>query len=132
MHVLIIMFCYICQSCVVPPLKTCQSQPWQLLACLTGILLLVSSGQEQGQGIYYVYICLTATIYSGDEKKIFSSYLRIVCNLELQWKYFYSSAPILVVSTKCIDPWVLEFVIWNTTGNNQWENCISLNFNFRG
>jgi hypothetical protein len=37
-----------------------------------------------------------------------------------------------VVSTKCIDPWDLEFVVLNTTGNNQWENCILLNFYFRG
>ena len=35
-----------------------------------------------------------------------------------------------VVSTKCIIPWVLEFVVSNTTGNNQWDNCISLDFNF--
>ena len=35
-----------------------------------------------------------------------------------------------VVSTKCIDPRVLEFVVSNTTGNNQWENCISLDFIF--
>jgi hypothetical protein len=40
--------------------------------------------------------------------------------------------PIFVVSTKCSDPWVLEFVVSNTTGNNLWENCISLDFNFRG
>jgi len=39
--------------------------------------------------------------------------------------------PIFVVSTKCIYPWVLEFVISNTTGNSQWVNCISLDFNFR-
>jgi hypothetical protein len=37
-----------------------------------------------------------------------------------------------MVSTKCIDPWVLEFVVSNTTGNNQWENCISLDFEFCG
>ena len=36
-----------------------------------------------------------------------------------------------VVSMKCIDPWVLEFVVSNITGNNQWENCISLDFNVR-
>jgi len=41
-------------------------------------------------------------------------------------------AAIFVVSTKCIDPWVLEFVVSNTTGNNQCENCISLVFKFRG
>ena len=49
--------------------------------------------------------------------------------------YFYSLTPIFVVSTKCIDPWVLEFVVSNitaNTGNNQWENCISLDFNFHG
>jgi hypothetical protein len=37
-------------------------------------------------------------------------------------------AQIFVVFTKCIDPWVLGFVVSNTTGNNQWENCILLNF----
>jgi hypothetical protein len=36
-----------------------------------------------------------------------------------------------VVSAKCIDPWLLEFVVSNTTGINQWDNCISLDFNFR-
>ena len=30
------------------------------------------------------------------------------------------------------DPWVLEFVVSNTTGNNQSENCFLLTFNFRG
>jgi hypothetical protein len=34
-----------------------------------------------------------------------------------------------MVSTECSDLWVLEFVVSNTTGNNQWENCISLDFN---
>jgi len=33
--------------------------------------------------------------------------------------------PIFVVSTKCIDPWVLEFLVSNITSKNQWENCIS-------
>ena len=37
-----------------------------------------------------------------------------------------------MVSTKCIDPWVLELVVSNTRGNNKWEKCISLDFNFRG
>ena len=47
--------------------------------------------------------------------------------------YFYSLAPIFVLSTKCIDSWVLEYVVSNTTSNNnQWENCISLDFYFRG
>ena len=37
-----------------------------------------------------------------------------------------------MVSTKCIDPWFLEFVVSNITGNSQWENCITLDFYFRG
>jgi len=37
-----------------------------------------------------------------------------------------------MLSTKCIDPWVLEFMVSNTTDNNQWENCISLDCCFRG
>ena len=45
---------------------------------------------------------------------------------------FYSLAPIFVVSTKCIDLWVLEFVVLNITDNNQWENSMSLDFNSRG
>jgi len=36
------------------------------------------------------------------------------------WKYFYSLASIFVVSTKYIDPWLLEFVVSNITDNNQW------------
>jgi len=50
---------------------------------------------------------------------------------EILWKYFYSLAPIFVVSIKCIDPWVLKLVVSNITGNSQWDNCISLDFNFR-
>jgi hypothetical protein len=45
-------------------------------------------------------------------------------------KLFYPLAPIVLVSTKCNDPWVLEFVVSNITGNNQWGNCISLDFYF--
>ena len=41
---------------------------------------------------------------------------------------FNSLAPIFVGSTKCIDLWVLEFVVLNITCNNQWENCIWLDF----
>jgi hypothetical protein len=41
-------------------------------------------------------------------------------------------APIFVVSTKCIDPCFLEFVVSNNTGNNQLVNGISLDFHFRG
>ena len=37
-----------------------------------------------------------------------------------------------VVSLKCMDPWILEFVVSNITGNSQSENCISLDFYFRG
>jgi hypothetical protein len=37
-------------------------------------------------------------------------------------------APIFMVSTKFIDPWVLEFVVSNVTGNSQWEICIVLDF----
>jgi len=51
--------------------------------------------------------------------------------LPILWKYFYSLAPIFMVSTKCIDPWVLEFMVSNTTCTNQWESCISLDFYFR-
>jgi len=40
-------------------------------------------------------------------------------------------ASIFVVSTECIDSWVLEFVVSKTAGNNQWENCNSMDFNFR-
>ena len=42
-----------------------------------------------------------------------------------------SLEPIFVVSTKCSDPLVFEFMVSNTTSNNQWENCISLDFYFR-
>ena len=36
-------------------------------------------------------------------------------------------------NSKDIDPWVLEFVVSNTIiDNNQWKNCISLDFNVRG
>ena len=44
-------------------------------------------------------------------------------------KYFYSLTPIVVVSTKCSHPWVLAFLVSNTTGSNKWINCISLDFN---
>jgi hypothetical protein len=30
---------------------------------------------------------------------------------------------IFVISTKCIYPWILEFVVSNITCNKQWENC---------
>jgi len=37
-----------------------------------------------------------------------------------------------VVSAKYIYPWVLQFVVSNITANNQLENCILLDFYFRG
>ena len=43
----------------------------------------------------------------------------------IHWHHFF------VVSTKSIDPWVLKLAVSNITGNSQWENCISLDFNFR-
>ena len=41
-------------------------------------------------------------------------------------------SPIYVVSTKCSDPRVLEFVVSNITATNRRGNCISVDFNFRG
>ena len=90
--------------------------------------------------------CLTISLYgialtsdiTGDEISIllgFFFYCRIkTCfkDKSIKWKYLYLLVLIFVVSTKCIDPWVLEFMVSNTTGNNQWENCISLDFNFHG
>ena len=75
-----------------------------------------------------------------------SQLLDIRCIQLIREEYSSSLVPIFVVSTKCIDTWVLIFMVstkcidtWvlifmvsNTTGNNQWENCISLDFNFRG
>jgi hypothetical protein len=40
--------------------------------------------------------------------------------------------PNFVISTKCVDPWDFEFVVSNITDNNQWENCTSFDFYFRG
>jgi hypothetical protein len=48
------------------------------------------------------------------------------------WKYLYSLTLIFVVFTKFSDPWVLEFVVSNPTGNSRLENCISLDFHFHG
>ena len=53
--------------------------------------------------------------------KIFNS-----CLLYILRKYIYSLAFILLASTKCIDPWVPIFVVSSTTGNRQWEYCISV------
>ena len=47
-------------------------------------------------------------------------------------KYFHSLAPNFMVSIKCIDPWILEFVVLNITGNKQWDNYMSFDFNIRG
>ena len=53
---------------------------------------------------------------------------------DASWPPFYCCESIFIrwhaFSSKCIDPWALEFVVSNTTGNNQWENYISLDFNF--
>ena len=47
--------------------------------------------------------------------------------------YFYLLLPILwFLRNALIQEMLLEFVVSNTTGNNQWDNCISLDFNFRG
>jgi len=51
---------------------------------------------------------------------------------QILWKHYCSLAPIFVVSSKCIDPHVLEFRVSNTTCNNQWKDCISLHFTFCG
>ena len=61
--------------------------------------------------------------------RIYIKMKSIICIL---WKYFYLFAPIFMVSTKWIDPWDLEFVVLNITGNNQWENCILLDFYYHG
>jgi hypothetical protein len=37
-----------------------------------------------------------------------------------------------MVSIKYIDPWILEFVVSNITGNNKWDNYISFDFNIHG
>ena len=60
------------------------------------------------------------------------SYHDFRISMKYRGNSFYSLVPIFVVSTKCIDPCDLEFVVLNTAGNNQWENCISLDFCFRG
>lgn len=45
---------------------------------------------------------------------------------------FIHCLPIFVVFTNCIDPMVVEFVVLNSTGNNQLENCILLDSSFGG
>jgi hypothetical protein len=47
------------------------------------------------------------------------------------WKYLNSLVQMFLVSTKYFDSWVLEFVVSDIAGNNQRENCISLDLNFR-
>jgi hypothetical protein len=39
-------------------------------------------------------------------------------------------APIFLDSTKCIDPWVLEFVVSNTTGNKSMGKLYFVGFLF--
>jgi hypothetical protein len=48
------------------------------------------------------------------------SYHDFRISMKYRGNSFYSLVPIFVVSTKCIDPCDLEFVVLNTTGNNQW------------
>jgi hypothetical protein len=43
---------------------------------------------------------------------------------------FIVKVPIFVFSTKCIDSWVLEFVVSNSIGNRHWKNYILLDFDF--
>ena len=52
--------------------------------------------------------------------------------LELLSKCFYLLAPIFVVSTKCIDPWVLEFMVSNIIGDQQMGKLYFVGFFFRG
>ena len=78
------------------------------------------------KGIYHQSAILQLYHRTYWKRKTVNKYIYIL------WKCFYSLVPIFVVSTKCIDPWVLEFVVSNITGNNQWENCILFDFNFRG
>ena len=42
---------------------------------------------------------------------------RYIESFWLLWKYFIRWHHFVVVSTKCIDPWVLELVVSNNTGN---------------
>jgi len=37
-----------------------------------------------------------------------------------------------MVSTKCILPWILEFVVLNTRTSNEWTRSMSLDLNVRG
>ena len=71
--------------------------------------------------------------YRKVESKLFNRELRYnkVTMIDLLWKYIYSLAPNFRGFCESIDPWLLEFVVSNTTGINQWDNCISLDFNFR-
>ena len=49
---------------------------------------------------------------------IINNISQIVSTYQLLRNYFYSLASILVISIKYSDPWVLEFVVSNITGNN--------------
>ena len=61
------------------------------------------------------------------EFKLYTQWRLLLCMMIIKQefdtvkKYFYSSTQFFVVSEKYIDPCVLESVISNTTGNNQWE-----------
>ena len=49
---------------------------------------------------------------------IINNISQIVSTYQLLQKYFYSLASIFVISIEYSDPWVLEFVVSNITGNN--------------
>jgi hypothetical protein len=55
-----------------------------------------------------------------------------ICSDSWVLEFVVSNITILVVSNICCDSWVLEFMVSNITCNNKWENCISLDFDFRG
>ena len=122
--VLVCPFCYFLLICRTPYLSSIKMKPIIIIICTPGACICK-------QLVDYV-----VNIYC----------LHLIRVSYTLWNYFYWLLPILVVSTKCIDPWVHEFVVstkcidpWvhefvvsNITGNSQWENCISLDFNVHG
>ena len=46
------------------------------------------------------------------------------------WKYLYSLAQIFMVSTKYIDPWILELIVSNITGKKRWGKLYFVVFLF--
>jgi hypothetical protein len=85
---------------------------------------MTTTGQDRKQIIYLNYVkdltfVLLLCMTGGIER-----------NIPVEVWCFYSLAQIFVDSTKCIDPWVIKFVVSNITGNNQWEDCIRWIFIF--